>query len=199
MVFFLKKFNLPIGLHSSCNISPTAWGTFQKCFTKRDDWPDTTQCSNWHQVPSHPTLIRLDSSLHFPQLWWWIPSRMHIEAVEKRTSELLLYSWFLPASVCKSAVQQPKNGQTCSFFHCLHIDLLRVKIGGGWKARIAAALFAPPLLHLSRLFSLSGGENYILESLGLEYEALGREIRPKLNMLDLLMKKIPLQQHNSPS
>ena len=63
-----------------------------------------------------------------------------------------------------------------------------------------AALFAPPpLLHLSRLFSLSGGGNYILESLGLEYEALGREIRPKLNMLDLLMKKIPLQQHNSPS
>ena len=41
------------------------------------------------------------------------------QAVEKRTSELLLYSWCLTVSVCESAVQQPQNGQTCSFFHCL--------------------------------------------------------------------------------
>ena len=41
------------------------------------------------------------------------------QAVEKRTSDPLLYSWCLPSSVCESAVQQPKNGQTCSFFHCL--------------------------------------------------------------------------------
>ena len=32
-----------------------------------------------------------------------------------RTSEPLLYSWCQPASVCESAEQQPKNGQTCSF------------------------------------------------------------------------------------
>ena len=31
---FFRKFRLPIGLHSSCNISPTANGTFQICFTK---------------------------------------------------------------------------------------------------------------------------------------------------------------------
>ena len=43
-VFFLK-FRLPIGLHSSCCISPTASGTLQKNFTKYQDWPDATQCS----------------------------------------------------------------------------------------------------------------------------------------------------------
>ena len=43
-VFFLK-FRLPIGLHSSCCISPTAGGTFQKSFTKYHDWPDATQCT----------------------------------------------------------------------------------------------------------------------------------------------------------
>ena len=31
------KFVLPIGLHSSCNISQMANGTFQKCFTKHHD------------------------------------------------------------------------------------------------------------------------------------------------------------------
>ena len=41
------------------------------------------------------------------------------QAVEKRTSEPLLYS-------CESAVQQPKNTQTCSFFHCLLIILNRI-------------------------------------------------------------------------
>ena len=40
-VFFLK-FRLPFGLHSSSCISPTANGTFQKCFTKYYDWPDAT-------------------------------------------------------------------------------------------------------------------------------------------------------------
>ena len=40
---------------------------------------------------------------------------------KKRTSEPLLYSWCLPVSVCETAVQQPKNGQTCSFFHCMNI------------------------------------------------------------------------------
>ena len=42
---FLWKFWLPIGLHSSCNISSTASGTFQKYFTKYHDWPDSTQCT----------------------------------------------------------------------------------------------------------------------------------------------------------
>ena len=47
-----------------------------------------------------------------------------LEAVEKRTSEPLLYSWCLPASVGESGVQQQQqNGQTCSFFHCLWITL----------------------------------------------------------------------------
>ena len=41
---FIWKFRLPIGLLSSCSISPTAGGTFQKCFTKYHDWPDATQC-----------------------------------------------------------------------------------------------------------------------------------------------------------
>ena len=35
-----------------------------------------------------------------------VPS--HQQAVEKRTCVPLLYSWYLPASVCESAVQQPK-------------------------------------------------------------------------------------------
>ena len=41
------------------------------------------------------------------------------QGVEKRTSEPFLYSWCLPASVCESAVLQPKNGKSCSFFHGL--------------------------------------------------------------------------------
>ena len=36
---FTLKFQLLIGLHSSCNISPSASGTFQKSFTKYHDWP----------------------------------------------------------------------------------------------------------------------------------------------------------------
>ena len=52
------------------------------------------------------------------------PSQVRLQAVEIITSELLLYSWCLPAPVCGSAVQQPKNGQTCSFFHCLNITAL---------------------------------------------------------------------------
>ena len=32
-----RKFWLPIGLHISCNICPTASGTFQKCYTKYHD------------------------------------------------------------------------------------------------------------------------------------------------------------------
>ena len=43
--------------------------------------------------------------------------------MEKRTSELLLYSRCLPVSVCESALRQPKNGQTCSFFHCLMMNI----------------------------------------------------------------------------
>ena len=39
------KFGLPIGLHSSCNISQMANGTFQKCFTKHHDWVDTKLCT----------------------------------------------------------------------------------------------------------------------------------------------------------
>jgi len=31
---FFRKFRLPIGLHSSCSISPTAGGTCQKLYTK---------------------------------------------------------------------------------------------------------------------------------------------------------------------
>ena len=34
---FILKFRLPIWLHSSCSISPTAGGTFQKCSTKYHD------------------------------------------------------------------------------------------------------------------------------------------------------------------
>ena len=59
---------------------------------------------------------------HWVTSWWWIraiQSRGEVQAVEKRTSEPLLYSLCLPASVCESAVQQTKNCQTCSFFHCL--------------------------------------------------------------------------------
>ena len=51
MLLFLK-FWLPIGLHSSCHISPTDSGTFQKCFTKYHDWPDATQCIS-PRSPSH--------------------------------------------------------------------------------------------------------------------------------------------------
>ena len=34
---FFWKFGLPIGLHSSCSISPTSSGTCQKCSTKYHD------------------------------------------------------------------------------------------------------------------------------------------------------------------
>ena len=39
-----QKFQLPVGLRSSCSISPTAGGTCQKCFTKHRYWGDETQC-----------------------------------------------------------------------------------------------------------------------------------------------------------
>ena len=39
-----QKFRLPIGLHYSWCISPTASGTFHNYLTKYQDWPDATQC-----------------------------------------------------------------------------------------------------------------------------------------------------------
>ena len=42
-VFFLR-FRLPIGLHSSCSMCPTADGTCQKWFTKYHDWVE------WHML-----------------------------------------------------------------------------------------------------------------------------------------------------
>ena len=43
------------------------------------------------------------------------------QAVEKRTSEPLLYSLCLPVSVCESAVQHQKYVKICLFFHCLFV------------------------------------------------------------------------------
>ena len=37
-LLFFQKFWLPIGLHSSCSVRPTAGGTCQKCSTKHHDW-----------------------------------------------------------------------------------------------------------------------------------------------------------------
>ena len=34
-----------LGLHNSCDISPTAGGTCQKCFTKHQVWKDAPECS----------------------------------------------------------------------------------------------------------------------------------------------------------
>ena len=39
-----QKFRLPVGLHSSCSISPTAGGTCQKSSTKYHDRGDVPQC-----------------------------------------------------------------------------------------------------------------------------------------------------------
>ena len=39
-----QNFGLPIRLHSSCSISPTAGGTCQICLTKHRDRGDKTQC-----------------------------------------------------------------------------------------------------------------------------------------------------------
>ena len=41
---FFQKLRLPIGLHSHCKISPTAGGTFHKCFKKCHIWGDAPQC-----------------------------------------------------------------------------------------------------------------------------------------------------------
>ena len=43
---FFRKFRLPIGLHSSCIISPTASGTCQNCSTKYHEWGDTPHCTS---------------------------------------------------------------------------------------------------------------------------------------------------------
>ena len=43
---FFPKLRLPIGLHSSCSISPTANETCQKCSTKYHDRVDAPQCRN---------------------------------------------------------------------------------------------------------------------------------------------------------
>ena len=65
-------------------------------------WSINTGTTNW--PPLHCSIVRISS----------------YQAVEKRTRKPLLYSWCLPAPVCKSAVQQQtKNGLTCSFFYCL--------------------------------------------------------------------------------
>ena len=40
---FCHKFWLPVGLHISCSIRPTAGGTCQKCFTKHRNSGDKTQ------------------------------------------------------------------------------------------------------------------------------------------------------------
>ena len=42
--FFTTYHWLPIGLHSSSSISPTAGETFQKCSSKYHDWGDAPQC-----------------------------------------------------------------------------------------------------------------------------------------------------------
>ena len=49
-------------------------------------------------------------SLESTQVKSWFKSDFltHFQAVEKRTSKLLLYSWCMPESVCKSAAQQKK-------------------------------------------------------------------------------------------
>ena len=41
---FFWKFHLPIGLHNSCSIRPTAGGTCQKCSKKFHNWVDAPQC-----------------------------------------------------------------------------------------------------------------------------------------------------------
>ena len=43
---------LPIGLHSSCSISPMASGTCQKWLTKYHDWVNDAQCSLSMRYPS---------------------------------------------------------------------------------------------------------------------------------------------------
>lgn len=41
---FSLKFRLPLVLHRSYSMSPTASGTFKNCFSKYHDWPEATQC-----------------------------------------------------------------------------------------------------------------------------------------------------------
>ena len=48
---FFWKFQLPIGLHNSCSISPTAGGTCKKYLTKHHEWGDAPECM-WSTVLS---------------------------------------------------------------------------------------------------------------------------------------------------
>ena len=56
---FFRMFRIPIGLHNSCSISPTAGETCQKCSTKYHDWV------NAHSVGQHSTMC-LRLSLMIP-------------------------------------------------------------------------------------------------------------------------------------
>ena len=47
---FLSEVRLLIGLHSSCSISPTVSGTWQKCSTKHHKWGDAPDCRSALQV-----------------------------------------------------------------------------------------------------------------------------------------------------
>ena len=80
---------------------------------------------------------------------------MWFHAVEKRTSEPLLYILCLPSSVCESAAQQPQSGQTCSFFHCLLISNKFLKLADSWNLRILLTFIwcKPTVIYISgRIF-----------------------------------------------
>ena len=51
---------------------------------------------------------------------------LHEQAVEKRTSEPLLYSWWLPASVCESAVHQPFS-TACAWSFTANLSKLQLR------------------------------------------------------------------------
>ena len=77
MFFFLffQKSWLPIGLHNTYSISPTAIVTCQKCITKHHDWVDAPQCRF-----SDPPSLTFFACPHRrasrkrcpdPGTWWW--------------------------------------------------------------------------------------------------------------------------------
>ena len=67
---FCQKFRLPIGLHSSCSISPMDDGICHKCFTKYHHCGDDAQCTYW-RVKDSLNIVPGPGTLR----WRWPPPR----------------------------------------------------------------------------------------------------------------------------
>ena len=94
---FFQKFRLPIGLHSSCSISPSAGGTLS---AKYHNWLDAPQCISFQIIGTVSGVKSLSFYLMQLLTYQWVTTKMQAAKAESCPACDVLYvvMWWVQCS-----------------------------------------------------------------------------------------------------